>query len=151
MGQYHYLVNLDKREFVHPHKLGDGLKLREHSEQGVMGAMHVLVCAPEARGGGDYPECAGVVGRWHGDRVALVGDYAEDSDLRPEDRASTIQKRCDDGEFADISEPVADYLGQLYGFRLEGDGWRQRVSLDGGESELPKMCPDMVVVVGGSK
>jgi len=29
MGQYYFIVNLDKKEYLHPHKLGDGLKLRE--------------------------------------------------------------------------------------------------------------------------
>ena len=29
MGQYHLTVNLDKHEFIHPHQLGDGLKLGE--------------------------------------------------------------------------------------------------------------------------
>ena len=31
MGQYHYTVNLSKKEFINPHKLGDGLKLLEQS------------------------------------------------------------------------------------------------------------------------
>ena len=31
MGQYHKLINLDKKEFVDPHKLGLGLKQVEHS------------------------------------------------------------------------------------------------------------------------
>ena len=32
MGQYHYTVNLDKKEYLVPHKLGDGLKLLEQAK-----------------------------------------------------------------------------------------------------------------------
>ena len=43
----------------------------------------------------DYPKIAAAVhGRWAGDRIAVVGDYAEDSDLLPRDKASTIYGRC---------------------------------------------------------
>lgn len=121
MGQYWYLVNLDKKEFVDPHRLGCGLKLREQlgTSPGTGGAMLVLCAAmPEPRGGGDFimgdPPWDGrketaktrkaremfaevakaSIGRWAGDRVALVGDYAEDSDLSPHDHASEIFKKC---------------------------------------------------------
>ena len=29
MGQYHYLINLDKKQVIHPHHIGNGLKLHE--------------------------------------------------------------------------------------------------------------------------
>jgi hypothetical protein len=29
MGQYHYLVNFDKKQCIHPHQIGNGLKLAE--------------------------------------------------------------------------------------------------------------------------
>lgn len=113
MGQYWYPVNLDKKEFIHPHKLGTGLKLWEQlaNHPGIGAALIVLMAAmPEARGGGDfdldanwhgperevpgkhnagpgpmptkYPAIAkAVIGRWAGDRVVLVGDYAKNGDL----------------------------------------------------------------------
>lgn len=86
MGQYHLFVNLDKREFVHPHKLGDGLKLAEQLSGGkgsTAAAAVLLLSAPADRGGGDVSKgkADGVAGRWHGDRVAWVGDYAQDDDL----------------------------------------------------------------------
>lgn len=123
MGQYWYAVNLDKREYVHPHKLGSGLKLWEQlANSPGTGAALIVLCAamPEPRGGGDLdldqnwhgPERTGAgagpvvdsyndiakrtIGRWAGDRIALVGDYAEDGDLAPEHEASKIYRLCTD-------------------------------------------------------
>jgi len=129
MGQYWLPVNLDKHEFITPHKLGSGLKLCEQLDTHPgTGAALILLCAAqrERRGGGDldmdenwhgperefpkhnvtpgpmpepYPEIARrTIGRWAGDRIALVGDYAEDADLPAEYKANRIGNRCkDDG------------------------------------------------------
>lgn len=101
MGQYHIPVNLDKREYIHPHKLGDGLKLLEQafSANGTAGALVLLLAASngdDGRGGGDFysPDFTDVIGRWAGDRIALVGDYAEADDLDPEHRAEMIYDLC---------------------------------------------------------
>jgi len=108
MGQYWYVVNLDKKEFVHPHKLGTGLKLWEQvASHPSTGSALLILCAamPEQRGGGDlglssdddpkYEKIARrTIGRWAGDRIALVGDYAEDSDLPKRFKASKIMDRC---------------------------------------------------------
>lgn len=100
MGQYWYPVNLDKKEFIHPHKLGCGLTLWEQlANSPGTGAALVLLCAAqrEPRGGGDLAhDTAGVIGRWAGDRIALVGDYAEDSDLPAEYKASELYMKCQD-------------------------------------------------------
>jgi len=46
-------------------------------------------------GGDEYAQIAKrTIGRWAGDPVALVGDYAEDSDLPPEFQASRIYDLC---------------------------------------------------------
>lgn len=115
MGQYHYVANLDKREFLHPHKFGDGLKLLEfgRSTDGTLLGLTLLLAASNHdrdgegafsgnRGGGDFHVWADpygdgrdvgdvtkddhelarvVVGRWAGDRIAIIGDYAEDGDF----------------------------------------------------------------------
>lgn len=53
MGQYHYLVNLTKREYVMPHEIGNGLKLTEqvgwpYSSSTVL---VMLLAASNGRGG----------------------------------------------------------------------------------------------------
>lgn len=167
MGQYWIPVNLDKREFVQPHKLGDGLKLWELLANGWCGKALVILTAamPEPRGGGDfdltenwhgpertfpehnmspgpmpdsYAEVAKrTIGRWAGDRIAFVGDYAEDGDLTPKDGdppASLIYALCPysadsdtpDGfePFTDVSDDVCRVIEHELNGRFEGDGWR---------------------------
>ena len=132
MGQYWMPVNLTKKEFIRPHKLGTGLKLWEQlANSPGTGAALLILCAamPEARGGGDFdleenwhgperkdmskvgpmPEeypavAARTIGRWAGDRIALVGDYAEDSDLPQRFKASKIYGKCS----AEYEEVVND-------------------------------------------
>ena len=55
MGQYHKLVNFDKKEIVHPHKLGLGLKQVEHTgcPASLSDALYLLVSTSPAAGGGD--------------------------------------------------------------------------------------------------
>jgi hypothetical protein len=170
MGQYWIPVNLDKREFIHPHKLGDGLKLGEMIYNSGVGAGLVILTAAyrERRGGGDldlvenwhgpertfpepYPAIAQrTCGRWAGDRIAIVGDYATDSDLPPEFEASKIYSLCnsrediDDPEylerlaedgitpdqfFTDISEDVCAVLEHELRGSFIGTGWRTFVDV----------------------
>src|SRR5687767_2122060 len=81
MGQYHLPVNLDKREYLHPHKFGDGLKLLEFAAApgpGTLTGLSVLLACSHGRGGGDLPgEKSEWTGRWAGDRIIILGDYAE--------------------------------------------------------------------------
>lgn len=103
MGQYHVIVNLDKGEYIHPHKLGDGLKWGEQasSERGIMTALWGAITCPKPRGGGD-PNAHPWVGRWHGDRVVMVGDYAEDKDRPDVPQWGALYHRCNNPEmFAD--------------------------------------------------
>jgi hypothetical protein len=134
MGQYYRLVNLDKKEFVNPRKLGIGLKAWEilANHPGIGAAMIVLcISHPEPRGGGDLnmtSELAQrVIGRWAGDRVTLVGDYAEAGDLPKRFNVDTIYGRCIASEdeshlphavgvvtktlYRDISEDVRAVIG----------------------------------------
>lgn len=136
MGQYHYTVNLDKKEFLHPHKLGSGLKLWEFAgdDHGIGCALSLLLACSNGRGGGDVVE-TDLVGRWAGDRIAIVGDYAEDGDLPGEFIASGIYQRCDEGAYLDISESMAQVISAEYGINFVGDGWKKRVHVGSGFGE----------------
>jgi len=132
MGQYWYPVNLDKKEFIHPHKLGNGLKLWEQlaSHPGTGAALILLTAAmPEPRGGGDIRGAEGIVGRWAGDRIAFVGDYAEPDDL-PDDDAAEVYRGIEDGTFEDVSDMVCEVLEKQLGGKFSGGGWRTFVYND---------------------
>lgn len=84
MGQYHGLFNLDKKEMVFPHELGFGAKQWEHTgfKGSLSDVLYALTAFRYSRGGGDFADDNGTFkGRWHGDRVAVIGDYAEMGDL----------------------------------------------------------------------
>lgn len=133
MGQYHILVNLDKREYVSPHDLGLGLKQREHNgafDGTLADALYFLTMTSPARGGGDYPQ-TDISGRWAGDRCVVLGDYTEDADIPGYIGAGDLYNQTIEnphGMWRDISEQVADALGEVFGFRMEGEGWKHRVS-----------------------
>lgn len=97
MGQYWIPVNITKREYIDPHKLGVGMKLLEQIcvPHGTTTGLFILTAAmPEPRGGGDFEEHP-AIGRWAGDRIAIVGDYAEDEDIPGCDiPASVIYTLC---------------------------------------------------------
>lgn len=88
MGQYFYVVNLDKRQYLHPHVFDDGLKLMEfgNSGQATLLGLTVLLADSNGHGGGDFNQFGGVqpglaelVGSWAGDRIVFTGDYSEAS------------------------------------------------------------------------
>lgn len=166
MGQYWVVVNLDKKEFIHPHRLGSGLKLWEQlAAHPATGAALIVLCAamPEIRGGGDFDldsnwhgleRTSGqyegpivdeyniiakrTIGRWAGDRIALVGDYAEDEDLPVEFNASDIYNNCfcdpltdceaHEEHYLDISNDVCAVIEHELRGHYEGDGWRRFIS-----------------------
>ena len=61
MGQYYIAVNIDKREFLHPHRCGDGMKLLElvSNSLGTMACLGILLAEGNGGGGGDImgPKC----------------------------------------------------------------------------------------------
>ena len=103
MGQYYIIANTAKREFIHPHVFGAGLKHMElASSSSMMYAMSLLIVQSDGIGGGDwgsiYPAARNdhpIVGQWAGDPVIMVGDY-DGSGLYDEARRS----------YTDVSMPV---------------------------------------------
>ena len=84
MGQYHKLINIDKKEYVTGWDIGIFAK---HLEQvGYDGSMsdvlYILMIAQgnERRGGGDI-DGHDIIGSWVGDRVAVVGDYFDEENV----------------------------------------------------------------------
>lgn len=83
MGQYHIAYNLDKKEFIHAHRIDNGLKLMEQVgfDKSTSSALFLLLANSNGRGGGDARgDSTGLIGSWAGDRVVIQGDYAEPSD-----------------------------------------------------------------------
>lgn len=122
MGQYWKVYNLDKKEMLNPHKLGNGLKLWEQfaSHPGTGCALIALLAnMPEARGGGDLQNDP-VIGSWAGNRIALIGDYAEENDLEGFNAKQIYYSE----EYRDISEEIAKVIEHELNGYFEGDGWR---------------------------
>jgi hypothetical protein len=130
MGQYHYTVNLDKREFLHPHKLGDGLKLMEfgNSAGGTMTGLAILLACSNGRGGGDLHTESPLIGSWAGDRIAIIGDYAEPDDFPGfEDDSPWSEDHAD--SWTDISVAVRELIEAdgIFAFENLERGWVTRV------------------------
>ena len=87
MGQYYKIVNLDKEQYLNPHKFGCGLKLVEFTgcAHGPLEALGILLAHSNGRGGGDIAihndvdfltnEERSLIGSWAGDRIVTAGDY----------------------------------------------------------------------------
>ena len=135
MGQYHVVVNLDKKEYLYSHDFGDGLKLREFGESagGMMTGLAYLLAVSNGRGGGDVHSSDPIIGSWGGDRIAIVGDYAADTDLPAEYEASTIFDRCYSGEYKNVGAAILRVMDPRDRSRFGG----------------PMLRPDMVVTVNG--
>jgi hypothetical protein len=80
MGQYYLIANIDKKEFIYPHKFGDGLKLLEFGADGcgTMTGLAILLADGNNRSGGDLQSNHEIIGSWAGDRIVVAGDYADE-------------------------------------------------------------------------
>ena len=126
MGQYHLVVNLDKQQYLHPCRLGDGQKLLEFSDGGAtLTALAILLAKNNGRGNGDLwvasPDAplerwerkgfkrvrthhAHLAGSWGGDRIVIAGDYG---DKESEESLYALALRT----FEDISAPLRKLVG----------------------------------------
>jgi hypothetical protein len=133
MGQYHITVNLDKREFLFPHDLGDGLKLWEQaaSSFGTWAALGMLLAVSNGRGGGDFESGPEFYGRWAGDRIVIIGDYGEAMDLLGIDRngddfcGACLYDRCSQAHVYPDGEREAPAIEpcESCGHPVTGNGW----------------------------
>ena len=125
MGQYHRIVNTTKKEFLHPHKMGAGLKFLEWTfSENYMTAFALLLSADNGKGLGDHKAHVGggtIAGSWAGDNIVIAGDYGEENvEVPVERRREGIEERwpslkddqtmfslfsaCDvDSEYTDVS------------------------------------------------
>jgi hypothetical protein len=129
MGQYDVLVNVDKKEMVVPHGLGLGLKQYEHIGEfnGTLAdAMYILMMTSPARGGGDFPS-TNISRRWAGDRVLVLGDYTEDSDVPSIPNVGSLYAESE--SYTDITDLVAEAFEQVFRLKFSGEGWKKRVSV----------------------
>ena len=162
MGQYHYLVNLEKKQVIHPHQIGNGLKLHEqvgwnYSTATVLVMLLASSSKEGGRGGGDFRAKHPLVGSWAGDRIAFVGDYAEPEDI-PGIDASLIYAQCnaacdpkatDDKpegwqDWTNLSPQVREMISAEFGIRYAGEGWLDIVE-ERNRKAAPQMCPDLVI------
>lgn len=145
MGQYHYIVNLTKKQFIHPHRIGSGLKILEQIgwEASPSTALFLLLASSNGRGGGDAAHHP-LVGHWAGDRIAVVGDYSEAGDITSEgydgpDAAAVVKAILSDDPLVlmaegwrDISHAVREMMGVAVGakYSLKGHQKGQSTNLD---------------------
>lgn len=108
MGQYHCVYNLDKREYIHANRIGNGLKLLEQVGfcKSTSSAVWLLLANSNGRGGGDAVKHP-LIGHWAGDRILVQGDYANPGDQ------SYVQEEYLD-TFKDISSSVKELLDKVF-------------------------------------
>jgi len=102
MGQYFIVANTTKKEFLHPHKFGSGLKFLEFTLDGcsvMSGLAHLLGQSSEGVADDDKE----VTGRWIGDHVVIVGDY---------DTSGIYDEAYEENDYTDISNAVIQHMGK---------------------------------------
>ena len=137
MGQYFLIVNTTKKEYLHPHRFGEGLKFMEFTLDGT-GIMHGLAHLLAQSSAGvaiDDPE---VTGRWVGDHVVIVGDY---------DDSGVFDEAYESDDYDDISQAGIQHIGRdayvqeaLCDRKAFGGGDHGvSVFVNGASVELPKL------------
>lgn len=145
MGQYHYLLNLDKKQVIHPHQIGNGFKLCEqiagsYSTATVLVMLLASSSKNGGRGGGDFRAQHPLVGSWAGDRIAFLGDYAEAGDISGFDAPliyREVTAACNPSgadnppegwkQWANISAQVREMMMAEFNIRYVGESWLEIV------------------------
>jgi hypothetical protein len=110
MGQYYKIVNVKKKQYISPHKFGDGTKLMEFSmsANGVLTGLGILLADGNGRGGGDLNSDNPIVGSWAGDNIVITGDYADNGKFVKDIHKNLYSVAGEEGK--DISLEVLDAL-----------------------------------------
>jgi len=111
MGQYYYVTNIDKKEYINPHKFNDGLKLMEFgsSGMGTMNGLAILLADGNGGGSGDLRSNNEIIGSWSGDKIVIAGDYADENKWGVENEGKNIYSTAAES-WKDISEEVIEAL-----------------------------------------
>jgi len=90
MGQAYIIVNTAKKQYIRPHRFGDGYKLCEFgaSGGGTMFALAALLARGNGGGGGDIRSKDPLIGSWAGDPIMVLGQYT--------DEYGSIREGCED-------------------------------------------------------
>lgn len=162
MGQYYYIVNIDKKQFLHPHKFNEGLKLMEFGCDGcgILTALTVLLADGNGRGGGDLHCDDPLIGSWAGDRIVIAGDYADPGRFMEELGLTTeeLQKIADNHFSPDYAKPEEVNLHAVAVDLFEDiserallvicqDGY---VARERGLQQIPSLRPDMQIISQGA-
>jgi hypothetical protein len=162
MGQDHYLVNLEKKQVIHPNQIGNGTKLQEqigwrYSTATVLVMLLAASSKGGGRGGGDFQAAHPLTGSWAGDRIAFVGDYAMEKDI-PGFDAPLLYQQCQAAchpewpgpkpegwqAWTNISAQVRQMMTAEFGIQYAGEGWLDIVEAQGG-TVRPILRPDVVL------
>lgn len=110
MGQYHILYNISKKEYVHAHRIDNGLKLMEQCcwDKSTSTALWLLLANSNGRSGGDAREHQ-LIGSWAGDNIVIQGDYA-----KPDDQAFLSEDET--RYYKDISHSVKEMLDNEFDY-----------------------------------
>jgi len=108
MGQYFVIANLDKKEYINPHRMAFGAKLWEIAVNRIAAVFPFLLRQSSEGGGGDIDFDSKYAGRWAGDRIVVVGDY-DDSGLYDFVKVSP--------EWKEISPEILDELNKFIGVK----------------------------------
>jgi hypothetical protein len=153
MGQYFYLVNVDKKQFIHPHQIGNGLKIGE--QLGWKYSTEVVAKLLASERSDIHP----LIGEWRGDHVGFAGDYGSSAAVEdyplPEtfadhEAVEAIYHACQECEEApatwtDISAAVREMMTAVFGIKYDDEGWRKITEPDSTAHVRPAMTPDMIV------
>ena len=91
MSQYHELVNLDKKEYVHAHRIGNGLKLLEQVgfAKSTSTALWFMLACSNGRGEGDARNKSSIDGL---DALAIYEDLDNYTDISYQVRMMLIDE-----------------------------------------------------------